>query len=127
MNYLVSEESAFKIIDKLIRENNAAEVVWNRCYEPAVIKRDKGIKEHLKNQNIQVKSFNSALLLEPQDTLKEDKTNYKVKIAGARNKNQLMDIEKFIKVLMFLYIQSYHYQNKEYTKKIENSLYKIKT
>lgn len=67
-----------EIIDKLIRENNAAEVVWNRCYEPAVIKRDKGIKEHLKNQNIQVKSFNSALLLEPQDTLKEDKTNYKV-------------------------------------------------
>lgn len=67
-----------EIINQIIRENNAFGVVWNRCYEPYAIKRDTRIKEQLLSQNILVKSFNSALLLEPKDTLKEDKTSYKV-------------------------------------------------
>ena len=67
-----------EIISQIIAEHNVDEVVWNRCYEQVVISRDKKIKENLKARNITVKSFNASLLLEAQDTLKEDKTNYKV-------------------------------------------------
>lgn len=67
-----------EIIDQLIRENNIYAVVWNRCYEPATIKRDTEIKTYLQSKNILVKTFNSNLLLEPQNAVKEDRTNYKV-------------------------------------------------
>ncbi len=76
LNFFIG--SSKEIIDSIITENGAVELVWNRCYEPAIIRRDTGIKEYFKNKNILVKTFNSALLLEPQDTLKEDKTNYKI-------------------------------------------------
>ena len=51
-----------EIIDQLIRENNIYAVVWNRCYEPATIKRDTEIKTYLKSKNILVETFNSNLL-----------------------------------------------------------------
>jgi deoxyribodipyrimidine photo-lyase len=67
-----------EIIAQIIREINVSEIVWNRCYEPDTIKRDAEIKVSLKSKNILVKSFNSTLLLEPLETVKEDKTNYKI-------------------------------------------------
>ena len=67
-----------EIIAQIIKEDNIFEVVWNRCYEPATVQRDAEIEERLKHKNILAKSFNSALLLEPQDTVKENNTNYKV-------------------------------------------------
>lgn len=46
----------------LIAETGATAVYWNRLYDPALITRDKDIKEALKADGIAVESFNSALL-----------------------------------------------------------------
>jgi hypothetical protein len=50
--------------------------------------------------------------------------NYKIRITGARNNLQLDSIILFIKVLLYLYIQTYLYQKKEY-QKIKDTLYKL--
>ncbi|GAB1596012.1 cryptochrome/photolyase family protein [Lysobacter claricitrinus] len=47
-------------------------VFWNRRYEPAVETRDARIKRELREQGLQVESFNGALLFEPW-TLKTGK------------------------------------------------------
>ena len=56
---------AAKIIKALIRETGAQTVLWNRCYEPQAIARDKTLKAGLIEQGIAVESFNGALLHEP--------------------------------------------------------------
>lgn len=56
----------------------AKAVYWNRCYEPWRIKRDKAIMQELKSSQIEVHSFNSALLWEPWQNLKKDGTPYRV-------------------------------------------------
>lgn len=53
------------LVPALAEEVGAASVYWNRCYEPAAIRRDSAIKTTLKAMGLQVESFNSALLLEP--------------------------------------------------------------
>ncbi|MFP4386106.1 MAG: cryptochrome/photolyase family protein [Alphaproteobacteria bacterium] len=53
-------------------------VFWNRCYEPWHLSHDNKIEKTLKSHNIEVKSFNSALLWEPWDALKKDGTPYRV-------------------------------------------------
>lgn len=50
---------------KLVKETGAESVYWNRLYEPALIARDKQIKETLGSDNIEAKSFNGALWFEP--------------------------------------------------------------
>jgi deoxyribodipyrimidine photo-lyase len=49
----------------LVRETGAGAVFWNRRYEPALIARDKQVKEALRADGLEVESFNSALLFEP--------------------------------------------------------------
>lgn len=54
-----------KILLSLVKMHNIEAVFWNRCYEPYPIKRDKKIKKQLECIDIEVHSFNSALLNEP--------------------------------------------------------------
>ena len=49
----------------VIEATGATSVVWNRCYEPEAIQRDKEIKAALTAEGIGVKSFNGSLLYEP--------------------------------------------------------------
>ena len=56
----------------LIRETGAETVHWNRRYEPAVIARDKQVKQALKDEKVDVTSYNSSLLFEPWEI--ENKT-----------------------------------------------------
>jgi deoxyribodipyrimidine photo-lyase len=51
----------------LLRETGAGAVYWNRRYEPAVVARDKAIKQALRESGIEAESFNAALLAEPWD------------------------------------------------------------
>jgi len=67
-----------EILNDLTDRFNIKAVFWNRCYEPWRTKRDTEIKNFLINKSIQVKTFNSALLWEPWEILKSDKTPYKV-------------------------------------------------
>jgi deoxyribodipyrimidine photo-lyase len=50
---------------QLVRDSGAGAVYWNRLYEPAVIARDRHIKEALREDGLEAESFNGALLLEP--------------------------------------------------------------
>lgn len=45
-----------------------------------------------------------------------DIDRYKIRITGARDKNQLDEIINFMKVLLFLYVETYLYKRKEYQK-----------
>lgn len=50
---------------RLAKEMGATRVFWNRRYEPAVIERDKLVKESLRAEGVEAESFNAALLHEP--------------------------------------------------------------
>ncbi len=52
-------------LEKLRSETGATAVYWNRLYEPAIIQRDTQIKKDLKQTDVEVRSFNHALLFEP--------------------------------------------------------------
>ena len=54
-----------KVLTKLISEHKINKVVWNRLYEPDLVKRDTEIKSDLKKAEIEVKSFSGHLLMEP--------------------------------------------------------------
>ncbi len=70
--------SCITVLQDLIDETNAKSVYWNRCYEPHFIKRDKEIKTTLSQNNIEVHSFNGALLKEPWEMLNQSKSPFKV-------------------------------------------------
>jgi deoxyribodipyrimidine photo-lyase len=52
-------------LQALARETRASAVFWNRRYEPAMIARDKQIKEALRSAGLIAESYNAALLHEP--------------------------------------------------------------
>ena len=54
-----------KIIQALVRETGADTVVWNRCYEPFAVARDKNLKRDLTEDGIAVQTFNGSLMHEP--------------------------------------------------------------
>ena len=58
---------AGKIVEDVVAETGAAEVFWNRCYEPAAIARDTALKAALAKRGVGVGSFNAGLLFEPWD------------------------------------------------------------
>lgn len=75
---LVLQGDAQLLLPALARHVNATQVMWNRCYEPWRVQRDKRIKELLQEQGTPARSFNASLLWEPWQVLKEDQTPYKV-------------------------------------------------
>ncbi len=66
------------ILEQLVEQTGAQKVVWNRCYEPWQIARDKDIKSKLKACQIEVQSFNGALLWEPWEIMNQSGSPYKV-------------------------------------------------
>jgi len=52
-------------LQSVARETGAGAVFWNRRYEPAVVERDRAVKEGLKSAGIEAVSFNGSLLREP--------------------------------------------------------------
>ena len=62
----------------VIAEAEAGAVFWNRCYEPLAIERDKTLKAALREQGLQVESFNAALLFEPWELKTGQGGPYKV-------------------------------------------------
>jgi len=66
------------LLPQLSAELGAAQVVWNRGYEPWQMLRDSEVKELLLGQGIRCQSFNGCLLWEPWKIHKSDGTPYKV-------------------------------------------------
>ena len=66
------------LLPELVRQTGAARVHWNRCYEPHAIARDGALKAALKDQGVEVQSFNGALLNEPWEVTTGGGGPYKV-------------------------------------------------
>ncbi len=62
---LIRRGATLSTLRALLQETGADAVFWNRRYEPCVIARDAKVKCHLRNDAVEVKSFNAALLNEP--------------------------------------------------------------
>jgi deoxyribodipyrimidine photo-lyase len=56
---------AAKIIKALAKDTKAQGVVWNRCYEPFALERDRRLAEELGKAGVVAETFNAALLHEP--------------------------------------------------------------
>ena len=69
---------ALTILRDLAVQTGAAAITWNRCYEPWRIARDAILKTALKDDGLEVQSFNGSLLWEPWQVLKKDGTPYRV-------------------------------------------------
>jgi deoxyribodipyrimidine photo-lyase len=69
---------SLKIFHNLDKMFDIQTISWNRCYEPWMIRRDKKIKESLKDKVEDIRSFNGSLLSEPWEILKDDGTPYRV-------------------------------------------------
>ena len=60
-------DSTLEVLRALLRETGATAVHWSRRYEPAVVARDRIIKDTLRAEGVEARSFNAALLVEPWD------------------------------------------------------------
>jgi len=69
---------ASALLPELARATGATAVVWNRCYEPWRIERDRRIKTALQQADVTVRSYNGSLLFEPPIISKADGTPYRV-------------------------------------------------
>lgn len=77
-NLIFRKGNPIAILTELVNFHKIENIHWNRCYEPWQIDRDKKFKKIFEDQGIKVKSYNSSLLWEPWDILKNDGTPYKV-------------------------------------------------
>ncbi len=65
-------------LDRLVSQTGASAVYWTRCYEPALIERDSGIKAALRKRGLTVESRPGNLLLEPWRISGSEKRPYRV-------------------------------------------------
>jgi len=62
-----STEGSLDTLRALIRETGATQVLWNRRYEPKIVRRDARIKRALRADGLRVASYNSGMLFEPSE------------------------------------------------------------
>jgi len=69
---------ASRILKDLIKETGSDAIFWNRRYEPRAIERDQTLKSQLKEDGLEVGSFNGSLLIEPGKVFNKSGTPFKV-------------------------------------------------
>ena len=62
---LILSGDAQQQLSQLIKRTGAEAVYWNRCYEPALVRRDEALKKQFKQQGVSVHSYSASLLREP--------------------------------------------------------------
>ena len=75
---LLMQGDAASVLRKLAKDTGASAVYWNRRYEPAAIAQAHRVEEALNRSEIEAKSFNSSLLVEPWDLLNKSGKPYQV-------------------------------------------------
>jgi len=65
LTLIIRRGETLSTLESLIQETGAEAVHWNRLYDPALIERDKRIKQSLQARGLTVHSHNAALLHEP--------------------------------------------------------------
>ena len=75
---LNTEGSSLETLSSFAKLHGVTQVSWNRCYEPAAIKRDTAIKSALSSKGITVSTFNGSLLFDPLKITNTAGTPFKV-------------------------------------------------
>ncbi len=75
---IVRKGPTLAALRSLVRETGATQVVWNRLYEPAIIARDKVIKESLRGDGLEVTSYAAHVLFEPWTIKTQQEKPYQV-------------------------------------------------
>ena len=75
---LILHGDSLACLQQLVGQSEARAVYWNRRYEPLISQRDTTIKQALRANGLEVRSFNSRLLAEPWQLLSGQGTPYKV-------------------------------------------------
>ncbi|MEI6353991.1 MAG: deoxyribodipyrimidine photo-lyase [Methylococcus sp.] len=75
---IIRRGQPLEVLEEIIRETGATRVFWNRLYTPYEMARDRLIKATLSAKEVEVLSFNSALLYEPWEIARPQGGPYKV-------------------------------------------------
>ena len=75
---IVRRGSSLDTLRALVEETGAGAVFWNRRYEPAIIERDTGIKQALRDDGLEAWSGNAGLIWEPHQVENKQGKPYKV-------------------------------------------------
>ena len=75
---ILRQGASLDTLQSLSEETGADTVYWNRRYEPAMVERDKQIKQTLRDAGIEAKSFNGSLLYEPWEIKNKQGEPYQV-------------------------------------------------
>jgi hypothetical protein len=105
-----------ELIDEIAKQFNITSDVSARELDYVREKYQKVIKKStklLKKLKAMPKSKPPGIGIDIQG---RDKERYKIRITGARNKEQLDEIIDFMKVLIYLYVETYLYKKKEFQK-----------
>lgn len=78
LTLILRSGKSLEVLRRLIEETGAARVVWNRRYEQPLRTVDAEIKRSLREDGIEVESFNSSLLNEPHTVATGSGQPYKV-------------------------------------------------
>ncbi len=78
LRLIVRAGAALGALRALIRDSGATAVYWNRRYEPAAQQCSTQVKRALRRDGVEVRSFNSTLLLEPSEFLNQAGKPYQV-------------------------------------------------
>jgi len=69
---------SLETLRELAEESGAEAVFWNRLYDPVSRERDSGVKAALRDEGLEVRSSNGALLFEPWTVETSDGSPYRV-------------------------------------------------
>ncbi|MEJ2395309.1 MAG: deoxyribodipyrimidine photo-lyase [Candidatus Thiodiazotropha sp.] len=75
---LILAGPTLETLRSLIQQQEITHLFWNRLYEPALCERDSHIERELKQEGIDCRSFNAALLCEPRTISTRSGTPYRV-------------------------------------------------
>ena len=78
LRLILRRGAALEVLRALIRDSGATAVYWNRRYEPAAQQCSSSVKRALRRDGVEVRSFNSTLLLEPSEFLNQSGKPYQV-------------------------------------------------
>jgi deoxyribodipyrimidine photo-lyase len=75
---VLARGSSESVLRELARLTGAGALYWNRRYEPAARKKDSAIERQFQAEGVEVRTFNAALLHEPETIANKQGTPFKV-------------------------------------------------
>lgn len=75
---VLAKGDSLSVLRRLCKVCGAKAVFWNRLYDPALVERDRVVKQALRDDGLTVRSFAGDLFFEPWHLLNSDGAPYKV-------------------------------------------------